>query len=37
MAAGTYTIKMKASWTANDVREYTVGVYAAEKVVVKAI
>ena len=33
--AGTYTIKFKPTWSSVDVREYTVGVYAAEKVAIK--
>ena len=32
LAAGTYTIKFQATWTTVDVKDYTIGVYAAEKV-----
>ena len=36
LAAGTYTIKFQPTWSSIDVKDYTVGVYAAETVTVKA-
>jgi len=35
LAAGSYTIKFKATWSSIDIKDYTVSVYAAEKVVIK--
>ena len=35
LAAGTYTIKFQPTWTSSDKKDYTIGVYAAEKVAVK--
>lgn len=29
MTAGTYTLKFKATWTAYDVKDYTVSIYSA--------
>jgi len=36
LAAGTYTINFKPNWNAQDVRDYTIRIYAADKVAITA-
>ena len=35
MKAGEYTIKFKAFWTSDDVKDFTISVYGPEKVKIK--
>lgn len=34
LAAGTYTLKFKPTWTSYDVKDYTVSVYSAKQVLI---
>ena len=37
LAAGTYTLKFKPTWNAQDVRDYTVRLYTPDQIAIKAL